>query len=340
MPDPDRVQRTRLDLARQASAPAAPPTGSERLYIDSAGLLRKKSADGTDAAAGGAAGAAQQDIDDAIAALVAGAPSGLNTLDELAAAIGDDASFATTVAAALAGKQPLDSDLTAIAALSTTSYGRALLALADAAALRTAAGLGTAAVAASGDFQPIDADLTAIAALTTTSYGRALLGLADAAAARATLGVGSAALLAATALPGTELSYVEKTTTTSITSPSAEGSTAIAVVTADAISVDGSIPLLVEFFSPSVRPDSGGAGNTLELYLNEGSTSLGLIGFQISQAANAGNRPVYVARRITPSNGSHTYSIRAAVSGGTGAVGAGTGGAGTQMPAFIRITRV
>lgn len=41
--------------------------------------------------------------------------------------------------------QPLDSDLTAIAALSTTSFGRALLALADAAALRTAAGLGTMA---------------------------------------------------------------------------------------------------------------------------------------------------------------------------------------------------
>ncbi len=37
--------------------------------------------------------------------------------------------------------QPLDSDLTAIAALGTTAYGRALLALADAAALRTAAGI-------------------------------------------------------------------------------------------------------------------------------------------------------------------------------------------------------
>lgn len=35
--------------------------------------------------------------------------------------------------------QPLDGDLTSIAALSTTTFGRALLALADAAALRTAA---------------------------------------------------------------------------------------------------------------------------------------------------------------------------------------------------------
>ena len=37
--------------------------------------------------------------------------------------------------------QPLDSDLTAIAALSTTSFGRAVLAMADAAALRTHAGI-------------------------------------------------------------------------------------------------------------------------------------------------------------------------------------------------------
>jgi len=40
----------------------------------------------------------------------------------------------------LSGYQPLDSDLTAIAALTTTSYGRALLALADAAALGAAVG--------------------------------------------------------------------------------------------------------------------------------------------------------------------------------------------------------
>lgn len=46
--------------------------------------------------------------------------------------------------------QPLDSDLTALAALSTTSFGRALLELANAAALRTAAGLGTAATADTG----------------------------------------------------------------------------------------------------------------------------------------------------------------------------------------------
>ena len=92
------------------------------------------------------------------------------------------AATAADIAAAVAGRQPLDSDLTAIAALATTSWGRALLTLADAAAARTVLG-----VVPGVDVQPADPNLTAIAALATTSWGRALLTLADAAAARAVL---------------------------------------------------------------------------------------------------------------------------------------------------------
>jgi hypothetical protein len=55
----------------------------------------------------------------AIAALVNSSPSALDTLNELAAALGNDASFATTVTNALAAKQPLDADLTALAAAGT-----------------------------------------------------------------------------------------------------------------------------------------------------------------------------------------------------------------------------
>lgn len=101
----------------------------------------------------------------------------------------DPAGTAASAVSALSSVyQPLDPDLTAIAALSTTSYGRAFLALVDAAAGRTALGLGTAATAATGDFQAADSDLAAIAALSTTSFGRSLLTQANAAAARATLG--------------------------------------------------------------------------------------------------------------------------------------------------------
>jgi hypothetical protein len=88
--------------------------------------------------------------------LGAGVPAALDTLDELAAALGDDANFAASVTTALGNKQPLDADLTAIAALASaanklpyatgagtwtfadlTAAGRALLDDADAAAQRT-----------------------------------------------------------------------------------------------------------------------------------------------------------------------------------------------------------
>ena len=137
---------------------------------------------------------------------------------------------ATELAAAIATAQPLDSDLTAIAALTTTAFGRGLLELASAAAGRTALDVdqaGTAAAlivahegavdphptyttaaelaaalgaylttaGAAAAYQPLDSDLTAIAALTTTAFGRSLLEQADAAAARTLIGLANAALL-------------------------------------------------------------------------------------------------------------------------------------------------
>ncbi|MFV2245330.1 tail fiber protein [Escherichia coli] len=57
----------------------------------------------------------------AIAALVDSSPDALNTLNELAAALGNDPNFATTVIDALAGKQPKDATLTALAELATSA---------------------------------------------------------------------------------------------------------------------------------------------------------------------------------------------------------------------------
>lgn len=115
-----------------------------------------------------------------------------------------------TEAEATAAYQPLDSDLTAIAALTTTTIGRSLLAAATAAALATIIGVGTGdspqftavnvgaatdttitrvsagTIAVEGQSiltaatgQPLDADLTAIAALTTTAAGRSVLTITD-----------------------------------------------------------------------------------------------------------------------------------------------------------------
>ena len=122
--------------------------------------------------------------------------------------------------------QPLDSDLTAIAALATTAFGRAILTQVDALAIRTYIGAGTSSfngnynslsnipasftpsshnqswttitgtpttLAGYGitDAQPLDTDLTAIAALTTTAFGRTFLTQTDSAAARTYIGAGT-----------------------------------------------------------------------------------------------------------------------------------------------------
>lgn len=79
------------------------------------------------------------------------------TATDIATAVGSLLSLASTY-------QPLDSDLTAIAALTTTSFGRSLLALADAAALRSSAG-----VVIGTDVEAHDADLTTIAGLSPSN---------------------------------------------------------------------------------------------------------------------------------------------------------------------------
>lgn len=92
--------------------------------------------------------------------LGAGVPAALDTLDELAAALADDANYAASVTTALAGKQPLDADLTAIAALTSAA-----------------------------DRVPYATGAQTWALATQTAFARTLLDDADAATARGTLAV-------------------------------------------------------------------------------------------------------------------------------------------------------
>ena len=107
----------------------------------------------------------------AIANLLASAPGALDTLNELAAALGDDPNFAATMTNALAGKQPLDATLTALASVVTAANQ-----------LIYATGPDT------------------FATTSLSAFIRTLLDDADAAAARTTLG---AAPLASPAFSGT-----------------------------------------------------------------------------------------------------------------------------------------
>ncbi|ELV5850148.1 phage tail protein [Salmonella enterica] len=110
----------------------------------------------------------------AIAALVDSSPDALNTLNELAAALGNDPNFATTMTNALAGKQPKDATLTALAELAT-----------------------------SADKLPYftGADRAALTAL--TSVGRAILGKTSTQGVLDYLGLGETINLARNAVPAT-----------------------------------------------------------------------------------------------------------------------------------------
>lgn len=109
---------------------------------------------------------ASADITDSTAA-------GRSLLTAVDAAAQRTALSVPSVAEVAAGYQPLDSDLTAIAALTTTSYGRSLLTGADAAATRTLLGLATVATSGSA------ADLTGTLADARLSANVAKLGTAS-----------------------------------------------------------------------------------------------------------------------------------------------------------------
>ncbi|EFI7815647.1 phage tail protein [Escherichia coli] len=80
----------------------------------------------------------------AIAALVDSSPDALNTLNELAAALGNDPNFATTMTNVLAGKQPKDATLTALAELATSADKLPYFTGADRAALTALTSVGRA----------------------------------------------------------------------------------------------------------------------------------------------------------------------------------------------------
>ena len=129
----------------------------------------------------------------AVAAVIDSSPDALNTLNELAAALNDDANFSTTITTSIGTK--LNSS-------AVSAFGLTLVDDADAATARTTLGLGTAATTAASAYatsaQGTKAD-NALPAANVSTFGGTLIDDADAAAARTTLGLGTAATTAASA---------------------------------------------------------------------------------------------------------------------------------------------
>jgi hypothetical protein len=140
-----------------------------------------------------------------------------------------------------------------------------------------------------------------------------------------------------TTLPGYEIDYVARTTPMNITA-TAE-STADTFISSSAVTYDGSTIIKIEFYAPYWRP-AAAATALLQAYLYDGETSIGRLGIHESETTNIPFHPLFVAQRLTPTAAAHTYSVRFAVSTGTGVVAGGPGGIGADRPAFIQITRV
>ena len=134
--------------------------------------------------------------------------------------------------------------------------------------------------------------------------------------------------------PGLELSYVEYTSGVTISATTEAGATTI--VTAATLDLDGQA-IVVEFFCP--RLDVADTADDVLITLWDGSTDLGRLGWHIATGADL-SFPVHLVRKITPTVGSHAYSIRGwKVGAGAAVANAGAGTSGSLLPGFVRVTR-
>lgn len=134
-----------------------------------------------------------------------------------------------------------------------------------------------------------------------------------------------------------ELDYVQTEIDTSCTATTEE--TADAHITANAVSVDGSEWIVLEFFSTAWGQTDTSRENNLSLFDN--GTSIGV--FFASRAFNIPwAQPLGLFRfRLVPTAGSHTYSVRGWVSDtSTFLVAGGIPDSGGDAPCYIRIYRV
>jgi hypothetical protein len=136
--------------------------------------------------------------------------------------------------------------------------------------------------------------------------------------------------------PAREIAYTQSIGVKTVTAT--VESAADSVIAGPAVTYDGSTAIVIELFAPAAYP-AAGAGTVLWSVLYQDGLSIGRIGGVQGNGAGLGILPLYLARRLTPTAGSHTFGWGAIVQGGTGSIIAGAGGIGNYVPAYMRITR-
>lgn len=141
------------------------------------------------------------------------------------------------------------------------------------------------------------------------------------------------------AVSGFEIAYDQITGTVNIASTSEGAPTAVIAGTSH---VYEAVPYLFHFHTP-VAVDSSAAGGTLTVLLMEDAASIGRIAVLDSVTVATQIQSALTGElRFTPTAAAHTFGISAFVSSATGtpSVGAGAGGSGVVVPAFLRVTKV
>lgn len=133
--------------------------------------------------------------------------------------------------------------------------------------------------------------------------------------------------------PGHQYAYDEFTGNVSVTATTE--ATANTIVTADAATFDGT-PVWVEFFAPEA---TNVASFNLSIILHDDTAGASLGRLCSQNSPDAMTLAAQGKRKITPAAGSRVYSIRAYTIGGSAGVSAGAGGAGVDVPGYIRITK-
>lgn len=116
--------------------------------------------------------------------------------------------------------------------------------------------------------------------------------------------------------------------------------TATTIVTSGAFTPDGTTPVIIEFFCAALE-DSNATASTVTILLVRDSTIVAGKWTTPNFSGVAGDNqrlPIFLSFRETPSNASHTYTVKAWLSNNAQpfVFRAGTGGSATFPPGFIR----
>ncbi len=138
--------------------------------------------------------------------------------------------------------------------------------------------------------------------------------------------------------PGYEYSYNQITANVNITGTT-EGA-ATTIITCSTVTFDGT-PVVLSVYSPQIA-FSTTSSSFVVINVWEGASHLGDLATARSVSTTQQSFGFFAQFRFTPSAASHTYVIKAYATSTTGtpSFGAGTGGAGANLPAFARIQKV